>query len=134
MPQVTGTPGTHPIGEAQGRTYPLPCAGHCVYYQVHWGAVMKLALPLLLVGASALERLRFTEHELRPDGPGPVLSSSDAESLRQRRLSVIGALLGDLALTTVSGTLQCDPGQTQGCSKVRLAIEPGTYGNPLPIC
>ena len=32
MPQVTGTPGTHPIGEAQGRTYPLPCAGHCVYY------------------------------------------------------------------------------------------------------
>ena len=33
MPQVTGTPGTHPIGEAQGRTYPLPCAGHCVYYK-----------------------------------------------------------------------------------------------------
>ena len=82
--------------------------------------------PFEALGSRTLEPLRFTEHEMRSDGPGPALSPADAEHAR-RRLSTVGSLLGDLALTTVSGSLQCEAGQTQGCSKT-LPVGENIFG------
>lgn len=82
----------------------------------------------ILSRAAALKPLRFTVHERYAGGRGfgPALNSSEEHNIR-RRLGSTGALLGDIALTTVSGTRAFADGQTIGSAKT-LPIGENVYG------
>jgi hypothetical protein len=78
--------------------------------------------------STALRPLRFTIHERYAGGRGfgPALNITE-ETASRRRLATTGSLLGDVALTTISGTTVYADGQTTGQTKT-LPVGENVYG------